>query len=113
MKEFVPLQFKNFTEYLNSRSDGKAVLRYYEEHETLTNALRNELVKMILMDAAMEGIEMNAKFNELMSRKIAAIFPKENPVSKKIMAYESSFMATGDSILSSLNFLETTHNCLQ
>lgn len=36
---------------------------------------------MILMDATMEGVEMNTRFNEYISQKIAVTFPNENPVS--------------------------------
>lgn len=75
---------------MNGRSDGKAIIKYYDEHCTLTNALRNDMVKMILMDAALEGVELNARFNVFMSQKIAATFPNEDPVSKIIIAHHLS-----------------------
>nr|XP_029729001.1 uncharacterized protein LOC109408064 isoform X2 [Aedes albopictus] len=55
-------KFKDFLGYLNSRSDGKAIMKYYEDNATLTNTLRNELAKMIVMDAAVEGLEINGNF---------------------------------------------------
>ncbi|XP_062716968.1 uncharacterized protein LOC109408064 [Aedes albopictus] len=72
-------KFKDFLGYLNSRSDGKAIMKYYEDNATLTNTLRNELAKMIVMDAAVEGLEINGKFYDLMSKKIAATFVTESP----------------------------------
>lgn len=40
------------------------------------------MVKMILTDAVAEGIEMNAKFNGIMTEKITTLFSTENAVSK-------------------------------
>ncbi|XP_055526733.1 uncharacterized protein LOC129719439 isoform X2 [Wyeomyia smithii] len=70
--------FENFSEYLRDRSEGKAIMRYYDEHGTLTNALRNEMVKIILMDATAQGIETNSNFNDFISQKIVATFPNES-----------------------------------
>lgn len=63
------------------------MVTYYEEHKTLSNGLRNDLVKMILTDAIAEEIELNAKFNEVMTKKITTIFPTENPVSKTTLTH--------------------------
>lgn len=39
------------------------------------------MVKMIFTDAVAEGITLNSKFNEIMTKKITDLFTTENPVS--------------------------------
>nr|XP_029724782.1 uncharacterized protein LOC115264890 [Aedes albopictus] len=75
-----PKTFKNFQEYLSSRPEGKGILAYYQEHKTLTNTLRNNMVKMIFTDAVAEGITLNSKFKEIMTKKITDLFTTENTV---------------------------------
>nr|XP_029712089.1 uncharacterized protein LOC115256996 [Aedes albopictus] len=97
-----PKTFKNFQEYLSSRPEGKGILAYYQEHKTLTNTLRNNMVKMIFTDAVAEGITLNSKFNEIMTKKITDLFTTENTETY----YKNGYTTSGGRVGSSGKFIK-------
>ena len=74
------VQFSNLRDFLQSRPEGRSILAYHEAHKDLSNAMRNELVRIILLEGLNLKLTLDSKFHSLMTGKIIQLFPGEKQV---------------------------------
>nr|XP_029734522.1 uncharacterized protein LOC115269869 [Aedes albopictus] len=73
-------KFSNLRDFLQNRPEGRSILAYHEAHKDLSNAMRNELVRIILLEGLNLKLTLDSKFHSLMTGKIIQLFPGEKQV---------------------------------
>ncbi|XP_058464223.1 uncharacterized protein LOC131438320 [Malaya genurostris] len=70
-------QFPDLQSFLCSSLTGQCIIKYYEAKHELDNTRRNEMVKIIILEAIKRNIKLNHAFFRSISSSINAIFPNE------------------------------------
>lgn len=78
------VQFSSLRDFLQNRPEGRSILTHYEKHGELSNSMRNELVRLILLEGLNLKLTLDSKFHSLMTGKIVELFPGEKQVRRCI-----------------------------
>ncbi|KXJ77418.1 hypothetical protein RP20_CCG007627 [Aedes albopictus] len=72
--------FSSLRDFLQNRPEGRSILTHYEKHGELSNSMKNELVRLILLEGLNLKLTLDSKFHSLMTGKIVELFPGEKQV---------------------------------